>query len=172
MKRRIAARRAVAQLLGILFVPFAGTAVCQSIAADVSKVISSDHRVALFARAAAKTGLDEVLKGPGPFIAFIPSDQAMINEGSAFLLNHVLLTERNAERLADLVRHHVVRSGNQSTELAGDVELQTLANVPLRVTRVGTGLIVGRYATVTDRIVAANGIVYVVDRLLWPRDLQ
>jgi uncharacterized surface protein with fasciclin (FAS1) repeats len=144
----------------------------QVIAADLSQTISLDERMSLFARAVAKSGLDEKLKEPGPFIVFIPSDKAMTNEGSAFLLNGVLLTEPNAGRLADLVRHHVVRASRRTLELAGDIELQTLANVPLNVARVGTGIIVGRRAAVTDRLVADNGVAYIVDRLLWPRDLK
>jgi len=55
-------------------------------------------------------------------------------------------------------------------KLSNDVQLQTLANVSLDVTRVGTGIIIGRHAVVTGRIVADNGIAYVIDRLLWPRE--
>ena len=50
------------------------------------------------------------------------------------------------------------------------MELPTQAKVPLRVDRVGKGVVVGGWAVVTDRKVADNGVVYVVDRLLWPRD--
>jgi len=144
----------------------------QAISADLSQAISADERLTLFSRAAVKAGLNKILKEPGPFVVFIPSDQAMINEGSAFLLNGVLLTAPNAGRLADLVQHHVVRSSTQTAELADVAELQTLANVPLDVARVGTGLTVARYATVTGQIVADNGVIYIVDRLLWPRDSQ
>jgi uncharacterized surface protein with fasciclin (FAS1) repeats len=160
----------------MIFLRMAALALCtgglsgQAIAADLSQAISSDERLTLFSGAAAKTGLSGILKEPGPFVVFIPSDQAMINEGSAFLLNGVLLTAPNAGRLADLVQHHVVRASRQTVELADVVELQTLANVPLDVARVGTGITVGHHAAITGRIVADNGVVYIVDRLLWPRD--
>jgi len=172
VKRHEVGLKAVGPLLGMLISLSTSVALGQTKAADLSQVISSDHRVTLFAKAVVKAGLVDALKGPGPFIVFIPSDQAMINEGSAFLLNGVLLTEQNAGRLLDLVQHHVVRAGKHATELDGDIELQTLARVPLHVARVGTGLIVARFATVTARIDAANGVVYIVDRLLWPRDLH
>lgn len=157
-------------LMRVLFTAITASLAGQAISEDLSQTISLDERTTFFANAVVKAGLNDMLKEPGPFIVFVPSDKAMINEGSAFLLNDVLLTERNAERLADLVRHHVVRASNKTKELADDIELQTLANVPLHVARVGKGLIVARYTTVTDRIVADNGVVYVVDRLLWPRD--
>jgi uncharacterized surface protein with fasciclin (FAS1) repeats len=159
-----------ASLMSILFAAFTASVAGQAKSEDLGQAISMDERTTLFASAVVKAGLSEVLKEPGPFIVFIPSDKAMINEGSAFLLNGVLLTEPNAGRLADLVRHHVVRANRRTLELAGDIELRTLANVPLDVARVGTGIIVARRAAVTDRLVADNGIAYIVDRLLWPWD--
>jgi uncharacterized surface protein with fasciclin (FAS1) repeats len=156
-------------LMSILFA-IIGSVPGQAVSADLSEAISSDERITLFANAAAKAGFCEILQEPGPFILFIPSDSALASEGSAFLLTSVLLAESNSERLADLIRHHVARAQGRSVELANDVELQTLADVPLDVTRVGTGTIVGRRAAVTGRIVADNGVAYIVDRLLWPRE--
>lgn len=144
----------------------------QALSADLEQALSTDKRVSLFANAAAKAGLGAVLKRPGHFVLFIPSDRALAREGSDFLLSGVLLTEPNADRLADMVRHHVARVDEQTTELVQDAELQTLANAPLDVKHVGKGLMVEGYAAVTDRIVADNGVVYIVDRLLWPRDPQ
>ena len=163
-------RRYMAKLRIAALALFTGGLGGHAISADLSQAISSDARMTLFSRAAAKSGLGEILKGPGPFVVFIPSDEAMVNEGSAFLLDGVLLTESNAGRLADLVQHHVVRATRETVELSGVAELQTLANVPLDVARVGTGVTVARHAAVTGRIVADNGVVYIVDRLLWPRD--
>ena len=144
----------------------AGQAICE----DLSEAISLDERTKLFANAVARAGLNDMLRQPGPFIVFVPSDKALTDEGSAFLLNGVLLSESNAGRLADLVRHHVVRSSDQTVKLSIDLELQTLANVPLDVARVGTGIVVGRHTVVTGRLIADNGIAYIVDRLLWPRE--
>lgn len=159
-------------LTRILFTAITASLAGQAIAEDLSQAISLDQRTTLFANALVKAGLNDMLKEPGPFIVFIPSDKALTDEGAAFLLNGVLLTESNAERLADLVRHHVVRANHRTVKLSRDLELRTLANVPLDVARVGTGIIVGRRAAVTDRIVADNGVAYVVDRLLWPRDAK
>lgn len=156
-------------LMRILFAAITASSAGQAISEDLSQAISLDERTTLFANAVVKAELNDMLKEPGPFIVFIPSDKAMTDEGSAFLLNGVLLTESNAGRLADLVRHHVVRASDQTVKLSSDLELQTLANVPLDVARVGTGIIVGRHAVVTGRLIADNGTAYIVDRLLWPR---
>lgn len=141
----------------------------RAVSADLGEVISADSRMTLFARAVVRAGVAPMLREPGGFIVFVPPDRALANEGAAFLLESVLLTESNAERLADLVRHHIVRARGGVIALGGNDELPTLADVPLTVTRVGGGLVVAGYAVVTDRITADNGVIYVVDRLLWPR---
>lgn len=156
--------------LATLFAVLATSVAGHASSADLSQTISADDRLTLFARAVSRSKMTSVLQEPGPFTLFVPSDQALHNEGSAHLLDSVLLSDSNAERLADLVRHHIVLSRGQGTSLTDDADLQTLANVPLSVARVGSGLVVARHAVVTDRIVADNGIVYIVDRLLWPRD--
>ena len=138
--------------------------------ADLYQEVAADDRLALFSNAVERAGLSERLKEPGPFTLFVPSDQAMINEGSAFLLERVLLTKSNTERLADLVLYHVVPARRLTPDQLDSVNLPTLADVPLRVDRLGKALVVGGWAVVTDRKVADNGVIYIIDRLLWPRD--
>ena len=142
----------------------------RAVSADLGEAVSTDERLTLFARAVVKTGVARTLREPGPYIVFAPADRFLANEGSAFLLDSVLLTDANAGRLADLVRHHIVRTHGGVVAPSGKDELQTLAGVPLVVTRVGSGLLVDCCAVVIDRIAVDNGLIYVVDRLLWPRD--
>ncbi len=138
--------------------------------ADLYQEMAADDRLALFSNAVERAGLSERLKETGPFTLFVPSDQAMVNEGSAFLLERVLLTKSNAGHLANLVLHHVVPARRLTPDQLDSVNLPTLADVPLRVDRLGKALVVGGWAVVTDRKVADNGVIYIIDRLLWPRD--
>ncbi len=144
----------------------------QASSADLYQEVAADDRLTLFSNAVERAGLSERLMEAGPFILFVPSDQAMINEGSAFLLGRVLLTKANIKRLADLVLHHVVPARRPILDHLDGCDLPTLAEVSLRVDRLGKALVVGGWAVVTDRKVADNGIIYIIDRLLWPRDWQ
>ncbi len=157
-------------LVACLCALFLGGISPQAKSADLYQELAADDRLALFSNAVERAGLSETLKEAGPFTLFVPSDQAMINEGSAFLLERVLLTKSNTERLADLVLHHVVPARRLTPDQLDSVNLPTLADVPLRVDRLGKALVVGGWAVVTDRKVADNGIIYIIDRLLWPRD--
>ncbi len=54
----------------------------------------------------------------------------------------------------------VLRIPQVTPEMMDRIDLPTLANAPLHVDRLGKTLIVGRWAVVTDRKLADNGIIY------------
>ena len=146
----------------------------QAKSANLYEEVTSDERLTLFANAIDRAGLSDMLKQEGPFILFVPSDQAMTNEGSAFLLDSVLLTKSNAGRLKDLVSYHIVPSaqstGNAATGNAvNDGNLPTMTDAPIHMARLGAARVINGWAVVTDRKETDNGVLYVVDRLLSPR---
>ncbi|HSR72087.1 MAG TPA: fasciclin domain-containing protein [Kiloniellales bacterium] len=144
----------------------------QARSADLHETLSADGRLELFAKAVRETGLSNLLTEAGPFTLFVPSDRALADEGSAFLLERVLLTESNSERLTDLVEHHIAASTRLVPNRPVGVEVTTLSGPPIRIDSQGSARIVDGRAVVTDHAVADNGVIYVVDRLLWPRDWQ
>jgi uncharacterized surface protein with fasciclin (FAS1) repeats len=136
--------------------------------ADLYEEVTSDERLTLFANAVNQAGLSDMLKQEGPFILFVPSDQAMTDEGSAFLLDSVLLTKSNAGRLRDLVSYHIVPSAQSTGNAASDGNLPTMTDAPLHMARLGAARVINGWAVVTDRKETDNGVLYVVDRLLSP----
>ncbi len=137
--------------------------------ADLYDEVTSDERLTLFANAIDRAGLSDMLKQEGPFILFVPSDQAMTDEGSAFLLDSVLLTKSNAGRLKDLVSYHIVPTTESTGNAASDGNLPTMTDAPLHMARLGAARVINGWAVVTDRKESDNGVLYVVDRLLSPR---
>ena len=136
--------------------------------ADLYDEVTSDERLTLFANAIDQAGLSDMLKQEGPFILFVPSDQAMTDEGSAFLLDSVLLTKSNAGRLKDLVSYHIVPTTESTGNAASDGNLPTMTDAPLHMARLGAARVINGWAVVTDRKETDNGVLYVVDRLLSP----
>ncbi len=171
MRSKLLAGKTIA-IAACLWVPLLFGLSPHARSANLYQTVSAEKELSLFSNAVEQAGLSDKLKEAGPITLFIPSDQAMANEGSAFLLEGVLLTRSAAGQLTDLVLHHIVPAECLTADQLDSVVLPTLANVPLSVVRVGSGVVVGRSAVVTDRKVADNGIVYVIDRLLWPRDWQ
>ena len=156
--------RLLAFLSGLSFSIFAVPAG----AASVMERLQEDGNLSIFATAVQKAGLGDRLSGPGQITVFVPSNRAMRNEGSAFLLESVLLSDGNEGRLSDVVSHHVVQGLQlRAGAIAETKDIDTLSRSCLRIERFGSALKVGPEAVVTKRLAADNGVILIVDRMLW-----
>ena len=145
-----------------------GAVASPALAAPIDKVLDTKKELSIFAEALRQSGLWERTATEASVTMFVPSDRAMRNEGSAFLLEKVLITNSNHQRLTDVMSHHVVFGSNLAPDdITGSLELKTGPNSCLSVFKAGSGTRVGPEAVVTDHIVADNGVIYVIDRLLW-----
>lgn len=137
-------------------------------AQSISDRLSADNNHAIFVNALKKSGLLEILKTGNPVTLFAPTDSAMRLEGSSFLLETVLLTKTNENRLHELLSQHIVPGTHPAFEhIAHSLKLATLAGTCLSVDRMGSAIKVGPESVVTGRVSADNGTIYFVDRLLW-----
>lgn len=137
-------------------------------AASLYEEVAGDDRLTVFTAALEQAGLADILKQEGPYILFVPSDRAMANEGSAFLLSGVLLTPVNAGRLKDLLSYHIVPAAGLGENETDDANLATMRGVPVHLERYGQARMVNGWAAVTETRRADNGVIYIVDRLLMP----
>ncbi len=111
-----------------------------------------------FLQAIDTAGLAEMLAGPGPYTIFAPSDRAF---AAARL-------PRDPGELRALMRYHIVPGMFTSDFLEGrDVNYATAAGSPLEVNGTRGLRVNGASVTKTD-LMASNGVVYVIDRVLSP----
>lgn len=112
-----------------------------------------------FLRAVETANLTETLSGPGPFTLFVPTNRAFSAAGQP----------RDAEQAAVLVASHVVPGTFTTDFLAGmDANYTTLTGKSVAID--GTnGLIVGGATVITADLVADNGVVHIIDRVLTPK---
>ena len=137
-------------------------------AASILDRLQEESELSVFAAALQKSELADKLAGPGEITLFAPSDRAMRKQGSTFLLETVLVSDGNRQRLSELLMHHAVRGLRlQTGAIAEAKEVDTLARVCLRIERFGSAMKVGPEAVVTKRLEADNGVIYVIDRMLW-----
>jgi len=111
-------------------------------------------------------GLTETLKGPGPFTVFAPTDDAF-----AALPPGALNTLVKPENLFDLkarLTYHVVSGNIMAADLANLVSATTLNGKELRITVQGGVPMVNDAKVVRTDIVAGNGIIHVIDKVLVP----
>lgn len=129
----------------------------------VDIIVNSDSHQTL-ETAVLAANLAETLNGDGPFTVFAPSDNAFdgLAEGTlAFIL-------ANADQLSDVLLNHVHSGNVLSTDLENGMGVPTLNNTELTVTIDGMTVMID-LATVTQAdLIATNGVVHVIDKVLLP----
>lgn len=137
-------------------------------AQPIVDLLKADDNLTIFVNALEQSDLLETLERNGPFIVFAATDSAMKNEGSAFLLETVLLTKSNRARLIKLLSYHIVPGPHAAfKDIAAPMKLNTLASSCLSIDRMGSALKVGPESFVTGSVSGDNGTIYFIDRLLW-----
>ena len=137
-------------------------------AQPMDDLLAEQSEFSIFTNALRKSGLWEQIQTREAMTIFAISNKAMADEGSTFLLDKVLITESNQERLFNLMSFHTLFGTTLDPEaIHGEVKLDTARDSCLVVWRMGTAVRVGPEAVVTSYMSADNGVVYVIDRLLW-----
>lgn len=108
-------------------------------------------------------GLENVLRGNGPFTVFAPTNQAFQNLPSGVL--DALLADPDA--LASVLLYHVVEGRVPASALTDGQIVTSVDGRPFRVT-LGDGAKVNGVGIVTTDVEATNGIIHVIDAVLLP----
>ena len=139
-------------------------------ASDIVGVASSTPGFTNLVAAATAAGLVPTLQGTGPFTVFAPTDAAFATVKPDLLAN--LLKPANKEALTKVLTYHVVAG----KLLAADLKPGTLKSVEgnaLNVTAdTGQGLFVNNGLVTTADVPATNGVVHVIDHVLFPPDID
>ncbi|MSR59306.1 MAG: fasciclin domain-containing protein [Planctomycetaceae bacterium] len=116
--------------------------------------------------AAKAAGLVEALSGDKPLTVFAPTDDAFaaLPEGTV----ETLLKPENKEKLAGILKYHVVAGRFFSSDLLSGKEVTTLQGGKLSVAmKDGKAKVLNAGLVKTD-IDASNGVVHVIDTVLLP----
>lgn len=116
--------------------------------------------------AAAAADLAETLASDGPLTVFAPTDEAFgkLPEGTV----EELLKPENKQKLAKILKAHVVSGRVYGVDAAKAGMANTLAAYKLKFTKSAHGLQVNGIKIVAADIDAANGVIHVIDRVILP----
>jgi len=149
-------------LAGVAALAMASTAS----AADIVDIAVSAHFNTLVAAVKA-AGLVEVLKGPGPFTVFAPTDEAFAKLPAGTLEN--LLKPENKEKLRGILTYHVVSGKVTAKDVMHLHSAKTVEGESIKITTGASGVMVNNaHVTKTD-IAASNGVIHVIDTVLLPQ---
>ena len=138
----------------------------------ITDIAAADSRFSTLVTALQRTGLDAVLDRPaGEFTVFAPTDEAFAASG-------IDLNSLTDEQLTNVLLYHVI--GGQTIQAAnipgGRTEIASLnttgpgeASLPLTIDNNGSGVVInGNTNVVVTDVIAVNGVIHAIDRVLLP----
>ncbi len=139
--------------------------VSQASAADVIDTAVAGRFNTLVA-AVKPAGLVDVLKKPGPFTIFAPTDEAFAKLPPGTLEN--LLKPENKEQLQKILTYHVLAGQVMAKDVVKLDSAKTVEGGSLTIHATNGGVMVNNaHVTKTD-IAASNGVIHVIDAVLLP----
>jgi uncharacterized surface protein with fasciclin (FAS1) repeats len=115
------------------------------------------------ATALAAAGLVETLKGDGPFTVFAPTDEAFAKLPKGTVENLL----KDPKKLAKVLTYHVVAGKVTAADVAALTSAKTVEGSSVKIdTRAGVRINDARVTTAD--IMAANGVIHVIDTVLLP----
>lgn len=120
--------------------------------------------------AAVKAGdLVETLSSDGPFTVFAPTNEAFaaLPEGTL----EMLLKPENKDKLVSVLTYHVVSGKVKSTDLQDDMMAETVQGEKISID-LSDGVKVNQSNVVSADIMASNGVVHVIDKVILPPSMR
>jgi uncharacterized surface protein with fasciclin (FAS1) repeats len=115
-------------------------------------------------------GLEETLRGKGPFTVFAPTDEAFAALPAGTLQS--LLEPQNREQLVAILTYHVTAGKTKSKDIAGKIAtVNTVNGAPLSIDATD-GVKVNEANVVKADVYATNGVIHVIDAVLLPPSIQ
>jgi uncharacterized surface protein with fasciclin (FAS1) repeats len=133
-------------------------------AADIVDTAKSAGSFNTLVTAVQAAGLVDTLKGPGPFTVFAPTDEAFAKVPKDKL--DALLKDKAA--LTKVLTYHVV----PGKVMAADVKpgnVKSVEGSPLMVSAKGGKVAVNDANVVKTDVVADNGVIHVIDKVVMPK---
>jgi len=134
---------------------------------DIVDIAASNGNFGTLVAAVGAAGLVETLKSPGPFTVFAPTDAAFAALPKGTVEN--LLKPENKDQLVKILTYHVVPGAVTSDQLAG--KRLNVATVQGQTVHIDArrGVHVSNARVTTADIIASNGVIHVIDKVLLPK---
>lgn len=115
--------------------------------------------------AAKAAGLADVLANDGPFTVFAPTDEAFAALGDTV---GELLQPENKQKLADILKYHVVSGRVYSTDAVAAGKAKTLEGNAIKIKAKEGHVLINSAKVVSADLDASNGVIHVIDAVLLP----
>lgn len=111
-------------------------------------------------------GLAEALSGEGPFTVFAPTDEAFAKIPQATIAD--LLEPENKEKLAAILKYHVVSGRVYSEDAVAAKSANTLQGAAVAIKATDKGAFVNDAKIIATDVDASNGVIHIIDTVIMP----
>lgn len=135
---------------------------------DIVDTATASENLKTFVTAVKAAGLEDTLKGEGPFTVLAPSDEAFAKLPEGTLDN--LLKPENKDKLVAILKHHVISGKSMAADVRklDGKEVNTVQGNSARVAvKDGDVTFDGAKVIKTD-VEASNGVIHVIDTVIIP----
>lgn len=136
-------------------------------AADIVDIAAGDPTFSTLVTAVTEAGLVGTLQSPGPFTVFAPTNDAF--DKLPYGVLGKLLEPANNDLLNELLLYHVVSGDVRAADVVMLTSATTAQGEDVKVNARGNGVRINNANVTTTDIVADNGVIHVVDRVLFPK---
>ena len=134
--------------------------------ADIVDTAVANGSFTTLVAAVQTAGLEDTLRGDGPFTVFAPTDDAFAALPAGTVES--LLLPENKDQLTAILTYHVLAGKTKSGDIAGKtLEVATVNGANISVDGTDGVKINGANVVATD-VKASNGIIHVIDAVLLP----
>ncbi len=134
---------------------------------DIVDTAVSAGSFGTLAQALQAADLVDTLKGPGPFTVFAPTDEAFAKL-PAGTLDDLLKPEKKA-KLQAILTYHVVPGKVMAADASQLTSAKTVNGQSFNISRTDSGLMVDGANVVKPDIMASNGVIHVIDKVILPK---
>ena len=131
---------------------------------SVVDIAVDDGRFTTLVAALGAADLVETLSGPGPFTVFAPTDDAF----NALPDGTVEGLLEDIPSLTDVLTYHVVKGTVPAEMVAGLASVQTIQGDFVKISVMGSDVMLNESKVIITDIVGSNGVVHVIDAVLMP----
>ena len=133
----------------------------------IAENIMVDSSYSVLVEALKSTDIIETLTQPGPFTFFAPTNDAFAKLPPGTFDGWM---NNRKNDLANILSYHIVAGSIKTKDLEDGQKLKTLAGDELIVTIRKDKLLINGINILGDNVPSSNGIIYVIDGLLFPRN--
>jgi len=131
---------------------------------DIVQTAVASGQFKTLAKLLTRAGLVSALEQPGPFTVFAPTDAAFKKVPKTTL--DALL--RNKAKLKAALLYHVVSGKVTAADVVHLTAAKTLNGKAVRIRVAGSNVFVNKAKVTTPDVMASNGVIHVINRVLIP----